>query len=729
MTAPHQVWPRVRLMLEQGMSAGRELASTMQEAGFKGLLQSLPQRFRQHRLLPEKDYCPEQDLFEKLVDRYVHLKSTLFPIPTKRRLYFDRLIQPIKTIIGFSEAHFDSLHKLHRYIISHQELYQYLTQITQDKIIISKRGALGDALLLYWLAHAVRRRFPHSRLFLLSNIRGSSLLSDLTRFLSNIVIVNSYESNYKNFLKIASNEKMFDLIIDCRYATKVTATSPKYQEFSSQVNSEFLKYSGNFTEFPLGNQVFSKYGKSLFEMVRITSGLELRPFDMTISLSPEDFAIAAKLRDRPFITIGTGVDQYHTAKKYQHRSTKQWTPPYWEDLVEKLTSLGLLVVQLGTQYDEPLPYALNLLGMTTFREAAALIKQALCHISVEGGLVWSAKAVGTRAVVLFGPTDRDFFGLPENRNLSAALPCSPCWWRTENWMFACPEGYDRPRCMDALTPNLVFQEVQTLLAEKRDESEPHFYLREVQFFPSQAPEPKTRRPTGKPKVGGSPFELRLAQTYLRVIKQTRLTAPHREYVYAREKAGEFSGEQNPLKILGVGAGLEAVYPLLLQKGCHVTVAAQDWPHWLKVKDTEIWSQEDAEPEVAFNSLYNLSFPSGHFDLVLVFSALDNHDFKGFALREILRVLKSKGILLITLPFIPLKGIRQRDHEFLQNETLEKIFDESSLAELLRQGNIQGEYSEEIIREKHLQATSPQKKRHFGDPPRGLTIAGLVIAKE
>jgi SAM-dependent methyltransferase len=402
--------------------------------------------------------------------------------------------------------------------------------------------------------------------------------------------------------------------------------------------------------------------------------------------------------DRPYITVSTGVDQEFAARNSHQTSTKQWPQPYWEELVREITALGILVVQLGTKLDQPLPLALNLLGLTTLREAAALIKQARCHVSVEGGLVWLAKAVGARSVVLFGPTDKNFFGLPENRNLAASLPCAPCWWRTETWMSVCPEGYGSPRCLEALTSDRVFREVQSLLAEAAASPAPRHHLQEMQFFPPR-------------RLGG------------------REPALPPEHIFARDQACQAAGGSQAARILGVGAGLEAVSQPLLEKGGHVTLAAPAPSPETMGKNGESGSERPAGVEVAYNTLYNLSFPAHHFDVVVILSNPASHDCNRFALREALRVLNHRGVLILTFPFAPQSARPQGSMASGDEGRGDTMLNEISLAALLRDCDVQGDYSEEILREIYRRALGRPKPKASAGQPVSPAMGGLVIAKE
>ena len=66
---------------------------------------------------------------------------------------------------------------------------------------------------------------------------------------------------------------------------------------------------------------------------------------------------------------------------------------------------------------------------------------------------------GGVSVVLFGPTDINFFGYTENLNLSASLCDQPCEWIVKNWMEKCVKTGNEAECMRLLNPEKVFNTI------------------------------------------------------------------------------------------------------------------------------------------------------------------------------------------------------------------------------------------------------------------------------
>jgi ubiquinone/menaquinone biosynthesis C-methylase UbiE len=169
----------------------------------------------------------------------------------------------------------------------------------------------------------------------------------------------------------------------------------------------------------------------------------------------------------------------------------------------------------------------------------------------------------------------------------------------------------------------------------------------------------------------------------------------------------------------------AIYPLLLEKGCQVTLADKNFAHWHQVGEQEVFSRRHPQLDVAFNSIYNLSFPDEHFDIVLALSVLDNSDNNAFALNELFRVLKRNGILLITFPFMSLQSV----NKLVREQISENSFHEKALHNLLTEGNVKGEFSETMLLKKWAQAISKTKKRPSATHHPGPSLGGLIIAKQ
>jgi heptosyltransferase-2 len=164
---------------------------------------------------------------------------------------------------------------------------------------------------------------------------------------------------------------------------------------------------------------------------------------------------------RPLVAIGPGST---------NSAAKRWPAERFAELTGRLhDAVGANVVLLGSSGDAAAGNVINslsvrvsmdLIGKTTLGEAAAILSVCDLMVSNDMGLAHLAPAVGTRTIVLFGPTDptttRPFSDLGEV--LRVGVECSPCMLRE------CPIDH---RCMTRMTVQMVFDSAIKAL-EKND---------------------------------------------------------------------------------------------------------------------------------------------------------------------------------------------------------------------------------------------------------------------
>jgi hypothetical protein len=166
----------------------------------------------------------------------------------------------------------------------------------------------------------------------------------------------------------------------------------------------------------------------------------------------------------PYLTVHDGWDGGFTG--LSSRPTKALLKEQWPLLVEKIKKLTpLKIVQIGGATGSAIPGVdLNLKGALTLQQSAGVLQNSVLHIDSESGLVHLASAVGTKSLVMFGPTNLAFFGYKENINVPPNQ-CGNCWWSKDDWMRDCPADYEAPLCMQThdldKIASLVAAEVST----------------------------------------------------------------------------------------------------------------------------------------------------------------------------------------------------------------------------------------------------------------------------
>jgi len=149
-------------------------------------------------------------------------------------------------------------------------------------------------------------------------------------------------------------------------------------------------------------------------------------------------------------------------------SAKCWLPERFREVAEKLLeNENIVIVFFGDQPTAPLvkeicqglgPRVINLAGLTSLRELAALISQCDVILTNDSGPMHIADALGRKVVALFGSTNEIVTGPYRNgKVIHKHAECSPCYQRT------CPIDF---RCMKRIEAEEVYTAIMQLL-EKR----------------------------------------------------------------------------------------------------------------------------------------------------------------------------------------------------------------------------------------------------------------------
>lgn len=177
-------------------------------------------------------------------------------------------------------------------------------------------------------------------------------------------------------------------------------------------------------------------------------------------LSELNLSLFPKIVPGRYITINDGW-----AGDSPNRLTKSWNETGWIEFVRLCREDDICVVQLGGKSN-----GIDVPGIhfsfrgTDFKTSLSILKHSECHVDIEGGLVHAAAALGVPSVVLFGPTNVDFFAYPDNFNLLSGT-CQNCWWTKPDWMNKCPKT--NHICMNH-APQAVFEAVKTILGRKNN---------------------------------------------------------------------------------------------------------------------------------------------------------------------------------------------------------------------------------------------------------------------
>lgn len=474
-------------------------------------------------------------------------------------------------------------------------------------------GGLGDALKpMAIIPDLVKKLKCH--VTIVSDQKAVFEIRKINPYIKNVIYDrrNPYEYAERNL--IWSN--LYDIVIICKYTINYHVSpdckidKEKLDNIlynSSAEKRNYERYNFNNLGWPGMNNALSREIKKNKESVSTitakTSGLEINSnnyYNIPLYLKNYEIPKLKPLLDSSYITVHYGFDTKklpENVSPQKYNCTKNISIEKWEKIISEVSKLGLKIIQLGNKEERKIDNIdLYLNGKTTLEQTAHILKNALCHIDTEGGLVHLARSVHTRSVVMFGPTPVTMFGYPQNINLEPT-GCKECFWTTQSWILECPRNTVWPDCMEEHKPDTIFKAVSTILYEQRViEGEIINYFSDIQDL-------------------------------VKVIRNNDL-----------------SHTDNPLKTLfvcdehDIDAAREAVADIKINILYNV-VSDSD------VASDVVFSESD---NIEYGSFINLRYSNDTFDLVVCVSRLWNEPYSHHILDEMMRVLRNNGKLVIGL---------------------------------------------------------------------------------
>lgn len=103
---------------------------------------------------------------------------------------------------------------------------------------------------------------------------------------------------------------------------------------------------------------------------------------------------------------------------------KEWPINYWKDLITRNPQYDF--VQLGVSGEPRLEGTVKIPDGLDLRPEFAILKHCRAFVGVESCFAHAASAFKLPGVVLFGASNPEVWGHPNNINLSTQIRCSPC---------------------------------------------------------------------------------------------------------------------------------------------------------------------------------------------------------------------------------------------------------------------------------------------------------------
>jgi heptosyltransferase-2 len=329
-------------------------------------------------------------------------------------------------------------------------------QLTNEKYLIIRLGAIGDIVLSTAAIEAIAKAQPEAQIDFICKAR----FADLLKGSPHIKNVYLFEDQGRHqglrgvllFIHELSANK-YTTIIDLQ-------NNPRSRMISLCLNARKKFHWPKDTlrrRMLVWGQGRGKAYKPVIQ--RYLAAVEKAGIKQP-EAKPKLYPVAdssIKLPQGDFIAIAPGA----------HWPTKRW--PGYAALISKMQDANFKIVIVGDGGDKTIAdeitsttgsEVINLCGQLNLSQLTYVLSKAILLVTNDTGAMHIAEAVGTPVVAIFGPTVKQFGFAPwrpESRVIETELNCRPCSLHGSK---KCPKGHFK--CMKLITAERVMAEMKGL---------------------------------------------------------------------------------------------------------------------------------------------------------------------------------------------------------------------------------------------------------------------------
>lgn len=327
-------------------------------------------------------------------------------------------------------------------------------------ILIIKMSSLGDILHTLPFAAALRKRYPQAKISWLVHPQFAGFVPDKP-VIDEVLYFDKVKfkkmgllDKIKYFFSMRSmlHSKHFDLVIDMQGLFK-SAVLAAISGCSNRIGyCEMREGSGFISRAICGSHSKGHVIERYLDVARYL-GADVEKVDFPMpDLTSESRSVQKKLAEQ---NVTGDYVVFVPGARWQ---TKEWPVEHYTELARMILAEGMQVVLAGGPDDldkgnkikELCPEAANLIGQTSLRELAAIIKGCAVYISADTGPLHFAAALKKPLVAMYGPTKADRtgpYGSDKASVLLSPAACAGCLKKScNNW-----------HCMHDITPEMVYK--------------------------------------------------------------------------------------------------------------------------------------------------------------------------------------------------------------------------------------------------------------------------------
>lgn len=276
---------------------------------------------------------------------------------------------------------------------------------------------------------------------------------------------NRYNENYKKYSLALTIEACHFIKVD-RWERQdfITEKKSSCQEFIRSIDK--LKSETEKEDVTISTPAHLTMVRRAYQGLNAYSGFhyhgafKIEDKNVPIPLDPKWEPEYRRLGLNQYITVNSGNGDCADGSKI----AKSWSKEKFERLIclFKNKYPEIEVVQVGAADSDKLWGADHYVLGEDFRLSVYLLKNAMLHIDIEGGLVHIATQLGTKCIVMFGPTVKEYYGYEQNTNIQVG-DCRNCWGLYSD-VNRCARGMKEPVCMSSITPQMVMEHVDEYMS-------------------------------------------------------------------------------------------------------------------------------------------------------------------------------------------------------------------------------------------------------------------------
>ncbi len=345
----------------------------------------------------------------------------------------------------------------------------YEEAVNIQDILVIKISAIGDIVLAIPSLRAIRAKFPHSRLWVLTSAVTRPLLQNCP-YVNNIIVYDK-ERKDQGLLGLwrlgADLRKInLDFVVDLQnsktsHILSFLSGAFRRYGYDNKKFSFLLNYKIKDDKLPVSPVIHQLQVLKLFGIDNIDQKLELWP-------SPEDEEYINDFLGRQWmsekqILIGLNIG---SSKKWE---SKRWPIENWAKLCDELAIRhNWRILLTGGKEDLPLAEELAKIttakpimavGQTSLTQLAALISKCHIYLTSDSAPMHIALSMGVNCLAIFGPTDsRRHSSLdPKLTIVEKNLKCQPCY------KAKCRDL----ECLKQITVKEVLETVENIVKQKQ----------------------------------------------------------------------------------------------------------------------------------------------------------------------------------------------------------------------------------------------------------------------